>query len=341
MEKMITAMRDPLINKKIRDLKKIDVIGKDIFYKEGILEFLEYNQDIQYILIKEELIEENEINNFYEKIKKYNRNIILIIFIEKNKKIININKEKNKNIKYIEKFEEIKKVFSKKSEIISTNQKGKIISILGSGGVGKSLITIEIAKKLAQRKKKVLIIDFDILNSSIHTLLNLTRKRAFCYLKTKFKIEVLTEVIKYFELENEEENDNIERKLEQLKSEYDFILIDTCLYDLWAYLKRIMQMSNNILFILEPNLLGIKKAKNLLTIYEEKWNIDYRKISIVLNKENKESINFKIIKICFSKYKILERIKEKKSNIFIKKVKIFFYKNDNEYERIIKKICNK
>lgn len=102
-----------------------------------------------------------------------------------------------------------------------------------------------------------------------------------------------------------------------------------------------MQMSNNILFILEPNLLGIKKAKNLLTIYEEKWNIDYRKISIVLNKENKESINFKIIKICFSKYKILERIKEKKSNIFIKKVKIFFYKNDNEYERIIKKICNK
>lgn len=82
MEKMITAMRDPLINKKIRDLKKIDVIGKDIFYKEGILEFLEYNQDIQYILIKEELIEENEINNFYEKIKKYNRNIILIIFIE-------------------------------------------------------------------------------------------------------------------------------------------------------------------------------------------------------------------------------------------------------------------
>lgn len=86
MEKMITAMRDPLINKKIRDLKKIDVIGKDIFYKEGILEFLEYNQDIQYILIKEELIEENEINNFYEKIKKYNRNIILIIFIEKNKK---------------------------------------------------------------------------------------------------------------------------------------------------------------------------------------------------------------------------------------------------------------
>lgn len=89
MEKMITAMRDPLINKKIRDLKKIDVIGKDIFYKEGILEFLEYNQDIQYILIKEELIEENEINNFYEKIKKYNRNIILIIFIEKNKKIIN------------------------------------------------------------------------------------------------------------------------------------------------------------------------------------------------------------------------------------------------------------
>ena len=44
----------------------------------------------------------------------------------------------------------------------------KIVSVLGPGGIGKSIFTANFAKSI--KNLKILIIDFDIINNSIHTI---------------------------------------------------------------------------------------------------------------------------------------------------------------------------
>ena len=94
MKKIITAINNPIINEKLKK-EKIEVIGKDIQYKEGILEILENNKEINFILIDEKLPGEIKNDELINKIKKTNKNIEIIFFIKKeNKKNAIINEKK-------------------------------------------------------------------------------------------------------------------------------------------------------------------------------------------------------------------------------------------------------
>ena len=107
MIKIITAMDNPKLNKELQNEKNIEIIGRDIQYKEGILELLENNLEINYIIINIDLPGEIEINKLIDKIIEKNKKIKIIITIKKedkdkkiiyNKKIIKIYYEKNINL---------------------------------------------------------------------------------------------------------------------------------------------------------------------------------------------------------------------------------------------------
>ena len=93
MKKIITAINNPIINEKLKK-EKIEVIGKDIQYKEGILEILENNKEINFILIDEKLPGEIKNDELINKIKKINKNIEIILFIKKENKKNAITNEK-------------------------------------------------------------------------------------------------------------------------------------------------------------------------------------------------------------------------------------------------------
>ena len=105
MIKIITAIDNPQINEELKKEKNIEVIGKDIFYKEGILEILEKNININYIIINSKLSGEIKLNNLIEKIIEKNEKIKIIILIKKenknnlNKIIKDNNYIKNNNLK--------------------------------------------------------------------------------------------------------------------------------------------------------------------------------------------------------------------------------------------------
>lgn len=65
------------------------------------------------------------------------------------------------------------------------------------------------------------------------------------------------------------------------------------------YTKEIIKNSNLNIFILEANLLEIKKAKNLLNIYINNWEIPQENINILFNKYNENSIDISILKKFF------------------------------------------
>ena len=104
--------------------------------------------------------------------------------------------------------------------------------------------------------------------------------------------------------------------LEELKENYDYIIIDNSAECFFEYTKNIIINSDINIFLFESNLIEIKEAKRLLEIY------------------NKYSVKDKIIKNIFNEYKILGKINfNEKYNLLINKN----YKQNKLVKKEIKK----
>ena len=200
MIKIITAMNNPKINDELKNEKNIELICKDIFYKEGILEILENEININYIIINSELPGEIKLNNLIEKIIEKNEKIKIIILIKKENKnnfykikndkkdIKNNNIEiikdiKNKNIirifynneikiEQLKKYNQIKNNNENKKEINNKKLKSKTIIFLGERQVGKSIIILGITKSLEKNNKKILLIELNKKESDLLFMLS-------------------------------------------------------------------------------------------------------------------------------------------------------------------------
>ena len=369
MKKIITALGNQVLNNELKKINEFEIVANDLQYKEAIIELLEINKNVNYIILSGILPGNITLTDLITKIKIINNNIEIIILLEKKEKEIEkkLKEQKIKNVLYIDNVkindiikilknkkinnktkipqeENIKNEINRKIKINNNIKKQiktecKVISVLGSNGVGKSIYSVCMSNYLNNKKNKILIIDFDILNNSIHTILGISK-----YNKKKNNVDnnisVLTgeNIIKKYK-----KNINyIVKLLEILKEKYDYIIIDTsaeCFFDIN---KTIINKSDINIFLLEANLLEITKATKLLEIYNKNWNIDERKIKIVINKYNKNAISMNIIKKLFSDYEIIGKLEMSNiyNNIINKNNKIIFknYKNNNEYKKINEKI---
>lgn len=379
MKKIITALGNQVLNNELKKINEFEIVANDLQYKEAIIELLEINKNVNYIILSGILPGNITLTDLITKIKIINNNIEIIILLEKKEKKIEkkLKEQKIKNVLYIDNVkindiikilknkkinnktkipqeENIKNEINRKIKINNNIKKQiktecKVISVLGSNGVGKSIYSVCMSNYLNNKKNKILIIDFDILNNSIHTILGISKynkkknnKRIIndCIINVDNNISVLTgeNIIKKYK-----KNINyIVKLLEILKEKYDYIIIDTsaeCFFDIN---KTIINKSDINIFLLEANLLEITKATKLLEIYNKNWNIDERKIKIVINKYNKNAISMNIIKKLFSDYEIIGKLEMSNiyNNIINKNNKIIFknYKNNNEYKKINEKI---
>ena len=379
MKKIITALGNQVLNNELKKINEFEIVANDLQYKEAIIELLEINKNVNYIILSGILPGNITLTDLITKIKIINNNIEIILLLEKKEKEIEkkLKEQKIKNVLYIDNVkindiikilknkkinnktkipqeENIKNEINRKIKINNNIKKQiktecKVISVLGSNGVGKSIYSVCMSNYLNNKKNKILIIDFDILNNSIHTILGISKynkkknnKKIIndCIINVDNNISVLTgeNIIKKYK-----KNINyIVKLLEILKEKYDYIIIDTsaeCFFDIN---KTIINKSDINIFLLEANLIEITKATKLLEIYNKNWNIDERKIKIVINKYNKNAISMNIIKKLFSDYEIIGKLEMSNiyNNIINKNNKIIFknYKNNNEYKKINEKI---
>lgn len=395
MKKIITALAEPQLNNELKKEKDFIVIGKDIQYQEGVIEILETEKEVDFLIISEALPGNEKIENLIEKIKQINNEVNIVIILENKKEeleknlysknvylilynkieikeIIKLikNKKEDENEKIKKEINDLKKIIieqnsknkqnkkQKIKEVKELNSQKEIICILGSGGVGKSIFTVNLAKSLIYSKKKILIIDFDILNNSLHTILGVKKysekiskkikennliKDKICLKELKIKINKRIDLISGINLlfDSKYKIDNIQfnNLFNDVKKFYDVIIIDTSSERFFNYTKDIIKKSNINIFIVEPNLLEIQKSKNILKIYKEEWNIDNNKINILFNKFNKNSIDINILKIIFSEYNIIGKIDiNNKYNLIINKNANKIDKNiKKEYLKIIEK----
>ena len=83
MKKIITAINHPQLNEELKKEKNFEVIGRDIQYREAILEILEKNKSIDILIINEKIPGEMKLEEMIEKIKKINQKIKIIFILER------------------------------------------------------------------------------------------------------------------------------------------------------------------------------------------------------------------------------------------------------------------
>lgn len=244
-------------------------------------------------------INNNKINNELKEIKQ------LLIEKEKNNDLIN------------------KKINFNKYDLINVLNNNKIISIAGTNGESKSIFTIKLANLL--NNNKILIIDFDILNNSLHTLLEIKKysqkirnkiknnnllkeiKIPELIIKINSKIDLISGINLLFDSKYKISSKKIKNILKILELKYDVIIIDTSSECFFDYTKEIMKNSNINIFLLENNFIEIQKAKKLLNIYINNWEIKKENINIIFNKYNNQ-INISKLK---NNFEILKKLSTK------------------------------
>ena len=285
-------------------------------------------------------------NNKYKEDKEIKNNEWILNFKEnelKNNKIenkSNIYKTKSLNVKDNEIINQQEsnyksnKIFSQKTlpfnnlfnfnQVIKNNRK-EVISILGPNGIGKSVFSILFAKTM--ESKKSIIIDFDILNNSLHTIMGvknydakikrriksndlITNKNILnkSILHTSLKIDLLPAMNIILDPNYKLSNMKMRNIIEELKNIYDLIIIDTSSDTFFDYTREMINCSNKAIFISGANILEVRKSERLLDIYNKDWNIENEKINIVFNKCTKKSLDDNLLREIFNKYNILGKI---------------------------------
>ena len=328
MKNIITALDDSEINKILKKEENIKIICKDISYKEGILEQIEKNKDVNLVIINEEIDGEITLNKLIKKIKEKIKNVEIII-ISKNKKEIMSEIYRFKKVYVYETNKiKIKKLMSminiediKKEQKISKNNIKNLISISGAEATGKTLISIIFFK--FNSEKNSIIIDFNSEeNQDISTVLYSKRKNR----EKENQVEFIS-------------TNKISKVDDILKSEkYKNIIIDLGNKIQKEEKAKILKQSKKIIILIEPNLIGIKKCENILNYYLNILKIKKEKIFILINKKNKYSIDKEIIEKIFKDIKIISEIKnnikfEKLINNKFKNYEFIFNKEEKEKVR--------
>ena len=182
--KVLTAIGNENLNNILKNQNEFEILENDIFYKEGILEFLEKNNNVDILILYEKLSGEINIINLINKIKIIN-NEINIFFILENKneefekllKKVNIknifyineinindfiekikNTKINNNEKLIEEINLLKNIINKKDEELikyknNNVENKKNIILIGEKNVGKTSILNNVENIIENKNK--------------------------------------------------------------------------------------------------------------------------------------------------------------------------------------------
>ena len=305
MKKIITAINNPKLNEELKKENNFEIIGKDIQYKEAILEILENNKNIDLIIISEKIPGEIKLEKIIEKIKIINEKIKIIFILEKE----NIELEKIliknniKDIYYNNKINlsELIKIINKK-EINMEEEIIKLRKIIEEKNINDK-DDRKNKKKSKSRLKNVIENKLKKINNCI----KIKEMSKLKFKKTKYKTEKIPTKIITFSGNDKSGKTTLSLIISQILSEkkYKVLIID-----------------------------GDFEKEDLTVILKGKKYNKKRKNKKYFNKENiKYFHNYKI-----SNQKIKIKNNTKNKRLLNKNNKIYYYKIKNSNKLFTKKI---
>ena len=356
MIKIITAINNPNLNEELKNENNVEIIGRDIQYKEGILEILEKNIKINYIIIDEKLPGEIELKEVIEKILEKNKETKIIITIKKeNKNNIKINNEKIIKIFYENKINlnklknynnNLEKKNVKKEKILKNNLKNKIDNINIKNKYKKINIEKYLVKNIKEKNKKTKIITIlgeEKVGKSM-TIINFSY-----YLKNKNNkiliIELNNENSNLYTIFGCKKNNKITRK-KQIKIKNNYNKLKGTFKQKYINKKiiknMIIKINKNIELLSYNKLLNFNIIKNIENNYNYILIENYSKKNKIVNKKiiTNSDKNILLIKPNLLGIKNSKKIIEENNlnNINNLKIVINNYNKNSISEEIIKKI---
>lgn len=178
--------------------------------------------------------------------------------------------------------------------------KGKIITITSSkGGVGKTILLLNLAGIYENMGKKVLILDYDFSGGSIALNLNLDGNKTIYQLTDDIRNHRYTEYYNYIEKysnyidvlcapKDPRQVSKIDTKIlvgfyEDIKYNYDVILVDTT-HGLFRNNILTFDISDYILYVITNDFMDLKNTKNFMSVIND---AEFNNVKVVLN----ESVN--------------------------------------------------
>lgn len=169
--KVITAINNPELNERLNKENNIEIICKDIQYKEAIIEILEENKFVDLIIINENLPGQILIEDLIKEIKNKQNEINILIILEKQnkQKELILNKQGIFDIYYNNKINinELIKIINKKNLNVNDDIKKEIENlkkIISEKNIQKdkikNKINIKIKKIFLENFKKIKIIKY-------------------------------------------------------------------------------------------------------------------------------------------------------------------------------------
>ena len=345
MKSVLTAIGNPMLNRKFTELEDYQVLTEDIRTDEELIEWMERVEQVDILFLCSNIIHNYAVDEFIRIIRKISKDTIIFFFksenIESSVKEDDSLKIYNSLVFDLKFFEKIfQQIFRKKVKKYTS----KTNAISGPSGIGKSTFSTFLAQNVENKNSKTLLIDFDLDENHIKTILKLRKNpEAQGNIKNMIvsvnkNLDVLYNLKNIFSNQEDVNFFMLQKMMNELKKEYPLILIDTSSNLENDYTKRIFYYSQKIIFLVEPNILGIKKAKNMLEVIENDWKIANEKINLVLNKTNMYEISQNIMQELFPDMKIIGKMK------YLDSYNLMINRNINkkeikkEYEKIYKKI---
>jgi flagellar biosynthesis protein FlhG len=236
----------------------------------------------------------------------------------------------------------LKEIAVTKSAVLSDNPSNtRIIAISsGKGGVGKSTITVNLAIAMAQKGKKVLVIDGDLGLGNVNVLLGIIPKFTLYHVSKGIKslkeiilrlddgIHIIPGASGYSQLADMKENERKEliKDFTDLE-EYDYILIDTGA-GIHSSVISFILAANEVLIVTTPEPTSITDSYGLMkSIIAKDKNF---KMNVLINKAKDEGegrrVSKRVIDIC-----------EKFLNVTPREVGIIFKDDDVEKSILLQK----
>ena len=218
-------------------------------------------------------------------------------------------------------------------------QRQQIFAFAGIGSSGKTTITTQFSKILAKNTNaRILLMDLDIINAGLNKVLGVNKapekpgyilspdkNASLNYMidaidKKKFNanifdryivkskqysnLDVLTGNTSLYVCKNILSSEYYSRILENAKTIYDYIIIDTSGNIFLDSMQFSLLNATKIFIICEGNYISIERTIRLLTELFPVWGVSDKKIQIVINKYSKNSLNKTTINEVFKKYPI-------------------------------------
>ena len=223
--------------------------------------------------------------------------------------------------------------------MVSLNSQN-IFAVFGNSGCGKSTFSYLYSRYLGEISNlKILVIDFDTekgdlnlffhlpskpkdieyelpedKNSSLNYLVDMIDKNVFAEYNFE-KCLISKSEITNVEVISGNKSLNIclntlipmyyEKILEMAKLKFDVIFLDVSSSMFLDSTQFSVCNATDIFFVIEPNMLSIERAKRTLSDICENWNIENKKIKILVNKYKRYSLEKELIKELLRAYEVV------------------------------------